>query len=118
MDCQTKKLLPSMCHNAKSFRAIITGSLPMLPFETTPRFVATSPMKLLFVGSHSLQTRHHRASSEAPGGLVALSPAMVPPLFLYKTHRSLNGHVVPALASSFLASFEALGERKGASYAC
>jgi len=33
------------------------------------------------------------------------------------TCRSLNDHVVPALVASFLASFEALRERKGASNA-
>ena len=34
---------------------------------------------------------------------------------LYTTCRSLNCHVVPALAASFLASYVALGERVGAS---
>jgi hypothetical protein len=33
---------------------------------------------------------------------------------LYTTCRTLNGHVVPALVASFLASFEAPRERKGA----
>jgi len=40
------------------------------------------------------------------------------PIYLfYTTCCPLSGHVVPALAASFLASFEALRERKGASYA-
>ena len=40
------------------------------------------------------------------------------PIYLvYTTCRSLNGYIVPALVASFLASFEALRERKGASNA-
>ena len=36
---------------------------------------------------------------------------------LHAMCRSLGHHVAPTLAASFLASFEALGEWKGASYA-
>ena len=40
------------------------------------------------------------------------------PVYLfYMTYRALNGHVVPALAASFLASFKAPREQKGASNA-
>ena len=40
-----------------------------------------------------------------------------PIYLLYTTCRSLNGQIFLALAASFLASFVALGERKGASNA-
>ena len=40
-----------------------------------------------------------------------------PVYLLFKTCRALNGHIVLVLVSPFLASFEALRERKGASYA-
>ena len=49
--------------------------------------------------------------------LLSWAGQRAPIYLLYTTCRSLNGHVVPALAASFLASFEALRERKGASNA-
>ena len=49
--------------------------------------------------------------------LLSLAGKRAPVYLLYTTCRSLNGHAVPALSASFLASFEALGERKSASNA-
>ena len=49
--------------------------------------------------------------------LLSLAGQRSPIYPLYKTCCPQNGHVVPALAASFLASSGALGEQKSASYA-
>ena len=52
-----------------------------------------------------------------PYCLLSCARQRAPVYLLFTTCRSLNCHAVPALAASFLASFEALGERKDASNA-
>ena len=47
-----------------------------------------------------------------PYCLLSWAGQRAPVYLLYATCRSLNGHVVPALAASFLASFDALRELK------